>query len=69
VITKSIDNEVFELRIIKAEEDWKGTLAGFNLLEKDWNIHEEFYNTGWSEISEHYKISSFCWAMYLRFLK
>jgi hypothetical protein len=27
------------------------------------------YNTGWKLKNKHYKISSFCWAMYLRILK
>ena len=69
VVTKSFENELFELKVIKADEDWNGTLIGFNLLEKNWNTHLEFYNTGWSETSEHFKISSYCWGMYLRLLK
>jgi hypothetical protein len=28
-----------------------------------------FYHTGWPQKNEHYKISSYCWAMYLRILK
>lgn len=28
-----------------------------------------FYHTGWKEANAHYRISAFCWAMYLRLLK
>jgi hypothetical protein len=28
-----------------------------------------FYHEGWPQANEHFKISSFCWAMYLRILK
>jgi hypothetical protein len=28
-----------------------------------------FAHTGWPEANEHYRISCYCWAMYLRVLK
>jgi hypothetical protein len=28
-----------------------------------------FHHLGWPEANEHYRISCFCWAMYLRIMK
>ncbi len=28
-----------------------------------------FYHMGWPENNEHFRISCYCWAMYLRILK
>ena len=69
IVTKYVLNKVFELQIIDAMPDWLDTKVGFVLTEKD-NITEiNFYHTGWPQRNEHYKISSYCWAMYLRILK
>lgn len=59
----------FELEITQAEPDWMGTRVGFELVEKGAATQLRFHHAGWSEASEHYRISSFCWAMYLRVLK
>ena len=38
-------------------------------VEKDGVTQVRFHHVGWPEPSEHYRISCFCWAMYLRLLK
>jgi hypothetical protein len=54
----------------QSDDDWKNTKVEFNLINKNNSITEvEFYHTGWPYSNEHYKISSYCWAMYLRILK
>jgi hypothetical protein len=50
-------------------EDWIGTRVGFVLSEQNGSTNVEFYHTGWNGKSEHFKISSYCWAMYLRLLR
>ncbi|WP_272152106.1 SRPBCC family protein [Tenacibaculum aiptasiae] len=62
-------NEEFELTIIDADSDWKGTKVGFILNFKDSATNVQFYHSGWKESNEHYRISCYCWAMYLRILK
>ena len=53
----------------EAEPDWTGTRLEMRLSEKgDWTWIE-FAHTGWSDASEHFRISSNCWAQYLRLLK
>lgn len=59
----------FELQFTDADEDWLQTKVGFTLTEKKEGTGVAFYHTGWRENNEHYRGSSFCWAMYLRILK
>lgn len=59
----------FEFEMTVAMDDWRGARVGFQLDEQDGVTQMRFHHTGWPEVSEHYRISSFCWAMYLRLLK
>lgn len=59
----------FEFELIDASEDWWGTKVGFDLAEKDGVTHVAFRHTGWPEVNDHFRTSSYCWAMYLRLLK
>jgi len=69
IVTKSIPDNVFELQITQADDEWINTKVGFVLSAKN-NITEvSFYHSGWRNISENYKFSAYCWAMYLRILK
>ncbi|MCW3110837.1 MAG: hypothetical protein JWQ09_5343 [Segetibacter sp.] len=69
VVTKYIANKEFELTFTDADDDWIGSKVGFSLEHKNDVTEVQFYHTGWPQINEHYKISSYCWAMYLRILK
>ena len=63
-------DQVISWKMTEADEDWTGTLVGFRLTAKEGpGTIVEFFNTGWKEANEHYRRSSFCWAMYLRVLK
>lgn len=69
VVTKYEAGKAFELQMTTADLDWIETKIGF-LLSYNNNITEvDFYHSGWIELGEHFKISSYCWAMYLRILK
>jgi len=68
-VTKYKPNSDFELEIFNADKDWNGTLVGFHLEEKDDSTTVRFHHKNWSEENEHYRISCYCWAMYLRILK
>ena len=69
IVTKCISNKEFELTMTKSDDDWKNSKVGFTLIEKPSVTEVHFYHTGWKEPNEHFKISNFCWAMYLRILK
>ncbi len=69
IVTRFVPAKEFELKMTEAEEDWLHTLIGFKLSSNQNNTKLEFYHSGWATESEHYRGSSYCWAMYLRILK
>ncbi len=69
VVSKLIPNKEFELTITEANEDWIHTKVGFVLSTRDNTTYVRFYHKNWKESNEHYRISCYCWAMYLRVLK
>jgi uncharacterized protein YndB with AHSA1/START domain len=68
-VSRCTPNAVFELELILAEDDWTGTRIAFDLEERDGATQVSFAHLGWPESNEHFRVSSFCWAMYLRLLK
>ncbi len=64
-----IPNQRFVIRMTEADDDWKGTRFGFELREQDSKVRLSFHHTGWRECNEHFRYSSFCWAMLLNGLK
>lgn len=62
-------NKSFELTLTDAQEDWLGTKVGFVVEENGKDTKLKFQHCGWKEINEHFRISSYCWAVYLRILK
>jgi uncharacterized protein YndB with AHSA1/START domain len=72
VVSRCILGREFELTFTRADDDWRGTKVGFVLRErKDGSRRTDvhFHHTGWREANDHFRTSSFCWAMYLRLLK
>ena len=69
VVSKYAPPRELEYRIVRADGDWLGTRVGFLLRETTGATQIGFYHTGWPEAGEHYRTSSFCWAMYLRVLR
>ena len=64
-----VEREPFMLRMTGADDDWRGTVVGFRFSERDGVTWVEFSHTGWAEANAHYRVTAFCWAMYLRLLK
>jgi len=69
VVTQWEPGKKFELRFTEADDDWRETLVGFHLQEANGTTEVKFHHFGWPQANEHYQISCFCWAMYLRLLK
>ena len=69
VVSKYIPHNEFELRMTKSDDDWANSKVGFKLIDKSSTTDVQFYHTGWKEDNEHFRISNYCWAMYLRILK
>jgi uncharacterized protein YndB with AHSA1/START domain len=68
-VTRCDPNTHFELLMHSAEPEWVGTRVGFTLEGGPATTQAHFYHTGWPDVSENYRGSSYCWAMYLRILK
>ena len=69
IVSKYIADKEFELIITDAHVDWIDTKVGFLLNNKNDVTEVHFYHKGWPQNNEHYRISCYCWAMYLRILK
>lgn len=58
-----------ELAILEADDDWTGTVVGFSLEPSERGTKLRFRHAGWREANEHFRVSSYCWATYLRLLR
>jgi uncharacterized protein YndB with AHSA1/START domain len=68
-VTKYNPAKEFELTVHDSHIDWDGTKVGFMVQEKGEHTKLQFYHSDWKEINEHFRVSSYCWATYLRILK
>jgi uncharacterized protein YndB with AHSA1/START domain len=68
-VTQCVPDEAFELHLVQADADWVGTRVGFHLERQADGTQVRFHHTGWPELNQHYRISCYCWAMYLRLLR
>jgi uncharacterized protein YndB with AHSA1/START domain len=68
-VTRCTPDREFELELTQAMEDWAGTRVGVVLEPNGAGTQVRFRHSGWPEVSEHFRISSFCWAMYLRVMR
>lgn len=69
IVTRCETNVVFELTMAESDADWRNTRVGFALSPTDGGTQVRFTHLGWPEANEHYRISSHCWALYLRLLR
>jgi uncharacterized protein YndB with AHSA1/START domain len=68
-VTRAVPPAEFELHLTKADPDWLDTRVGFHLSSASGMTQVRFYHTGWPAPNEHWRISCYCWAMYLRVLR
>jgi uncharacterized protein YndB with AHSA1/START domain len=69
VASRFVTDREFELTFTVADDDWRNTRVNFALEEKGDHTEIRFQHSGWPQANEHYNISCYCWAMYLRLLK
>ncbi|MFN0122004.1 MAG: SRPBCC family protein [Blastocatellia bacterium] len=69
VVTRCVPNAELDWEITRADADWQGTRVGFRLREAGGVTTVSFHHSGWATPNEHFRISSYCWATYLRLLK
>lgn len=69
-VVTSFPNQEFEFEILDSDPDWYGTRVHFKMKEHDdQSVQLQFSHSGWKDENEHFKISSFCWACYLKIMK
>jgi len=68
-VTQMVPPLEFELTMIKADPDWMKSTIGFQLLSTPNGTDVRFFHQGWKEANDHFYISCYCWAMYLRLMK
>lgn len=66
-VARYVPDSAFEIEITRAHPDWMGTRVGSELRPegKD-GTRVRFYHTGWPAENAHWRVSCYCWAMYLR---
>lgn len=70
IVTGLVPNQWLEWEMTEADPDWKGTRVGVRLSAAgDGNTSVDFYHSGWKSPNEHFRVSSNCWALYLRLLR
>jgi uncharacterized protein YndB with AHSA1/START domain len=68
-VSRAVPGAEFELEIVRADQDWTGTRVGFRLERRGDRTQVQFRHTGWPAPNEHWRVSTYCWAMYLRILR
>ena len=61
--------KVFRLEMASADEDWNPTHFEYVLEKIDKGTWMKFAHNGWKYSNDHFRRSSFCWAMLLNGLK
>jgi uncharacterized protein YndB with AHSA1/START domain len=64
-----VPDKELEWELTRADADWIGTRVGFSLAPGRGVTQVAFRHTGWRDANDHFRSSSFCWAMYLRLLR
>ena len=68
-VTRCVPGAAFELQMEESDADWQGSRVGFELAKTGAGTRVKFYHVGWPTANDHYRTSSYCWAMYLRVLR
>lgn len=68
-VTECAPGSAFELEMVAADPDWLGTRVGFNLKGAADLTQLRFHHTGWPVANEHWRVSCYCWPIYLRLLR
>jgi uncharacterized protein YndB with AHSA1/START domain len=69
-VSRSVPGSIFELQMTQADSDWMDSRVGCELSDENSSgTRVRFHHSGWPTDNEHWRVSCFCWAMYLRVLR
>lgn len=62
-------DEHIHYKMTKSDADWNPTTFGFDLSTHKHGTQLKFWHKDWPKCNDHFKHSSFCWALLLKGLK
>ena len=62
-------NKHIYFKMIESDADWNPTTFGYDIGHKEDSTYLRFFHKDWPECNDHFKHSSFCWALLLKGLK
>lgn len=62
-------NQAFYIKMTQADPDWTPTTFGFDLTEENKVTEVQFSHENWPYCNDHFKHSTFSWALLLNGLK
>jgi uncharacterized protein YndB with AHSA1/START domain len=68
-VTHCEANKYMEWAMVESEEDWHQTSLVFKIEPFAQVCILSFEHRGWREANDHFRRTSYCWALYLRCLK
>lgn len=68
-VIKLEKNKAIAFKMSKSDPDWDHTIFGFELKYKDGKVLTEFSHINWPVLNNHFKHSSYSWAILLKGLK
>ena len=68
-VVKCEPNKSFLIQMTQTDKDWQDTIFGFELEDRGKHIWVSFKHEGWPESNQHFRHSSYCWAILLNGLK
>ena len=69
VVAEFEQNKKFYIEMTESDEDWDDTVLKFDIEQNKESVLLKFSHTGWPSCNQHFRRSSFCWAMLLNGLK
>lgn len=68
-VSRCNSNAEFEFLMTRSMPGWDQTRVGFHLAEQGDATQVRFHHLGWPQAGDHFRVTAFCWAMYLRLLR
>jgi uncharacterized protein YndB with AHSA1/START domain len=68
-VAELVRDSFVEYRMTEAADDWMGTSLKFVIEPANGMTLLRFSHEGWEAQSDHFRRTSFCWALYLRLLR
>lgn len=69
MVSKMEPNKSFHIKMTQSDGDWNPTTIEFELDDLGDKMSVRFSHRNWPELNDHFKYSSFCWAILLNGLK